>query len=82
MKVGDTVTLVGIPSNLKDDSTLRTRALFEKCLGKTFPVVGLRSVEGLPFDLVELHVGQVLGKPEYMDSIWVEPEYLRLENPK
>jgi hypothetical protein len=82
MKVGDTVRLIGIPSNLKDDEELQTCALFERCLGESFPVIGLKSVEGLPFDLVELHVGQVLGKPAYMDSIWVEPEYVRLENPK
>jgi len=31
---------------------------------------------------VQLDVGHVLGKPEYMDSVWVEPEYLLLESPE
>jgi hypothetical protein len=47
MKIGDTVTLIGIPSNLKDDTELLTRSLFEKYLGRSFPIVGLESVEGL-----------------------------------
>jgi len=62
MEVGDKVTLIGIPSNLKDDEKLQTRALFERCVGKTFVVVGLETVEGLPYKLVKLDVGAVRGK--------------------
>jgi hypothetical protein len=82
MKIGDIVTLIGIPSNLKDDTELQTRTLFEKCLGRSFPIVDLKPVEGLTYPLVQLDVGHALGKPEYIDSIWVEPEYLLLEGPK
>lgn len=82
MKIGDTVTLIGIPSNLKDDTELQTRSLFEKCLGRSFPVVDIKPVEGLTYQLVQLDVGHVLGKAEYLDSIWVEPEYLLFESPK
>ena len=79
MKVGDTVRLIGIPPGLSDDDELRTRSLFEKCLGKSFRIVELETVEGLSYKLVKLNVGQVLGKSDYLDSIWVEPEYLKIE---
>jgi hypothetical protein len=82
MKIGDRVRLIRIPPNLKDDEDLGTRSLFEKCLGTAFPIAGLKSVEGLSSQLVQLDVGHVLGKPECMDSIWVEPEYLVFEDPK
>ena len=79
MKVGDNVKLVGIPPDTSDDAELQTRTLFEKCLGKTFRVAGLEPVEGLPFKLVQLDVGHVLGMESYLHSIWVEPEYLQFE---
>ena len=82
MKIGDKVRLIRIPPNLRDDEKLGTCSLFEKCLGKAFPIAGLQSVEGLSYQLVQLDVGHVLGKPEYMDSVWVEPEYLLLESPE
>jgi hypothetical protein len=79
MKVGDTVRLIGIPPGLPDDEELQTRSLFEKCLGKSFRIIDLETVEGLPYQLIKLNVGQVLGKSDYLDSIWVEPEYLEIE---
>jgi hypothetical protein len=82
MKIGDRVRLIGIPPNLKDDEDLKTRSLFETCLGKSFPIADFKSVEGLSYQLVQLDVGHVWGKPEYMESIWVEPEYLLFESPK
>jgi hypothetical protein len=82
MKIGDTVRLIGIPPNIEDDQELHTRTLFENCLGKAFPIVALEAVDGLPHLLVRLDVGHVLGRATYLDTIWVEPEYLQLENPE
>ncbi len=82
MKIGDIVKLIGIPSNLKDDAELETRLLFEECLGRSFSIVDPKPVAGLSGQLVQLDVGHVLKKPDYTDSIWVEPEYLLLESPK
>jgi hypothetical protein len=79
MKLGDKVRLIGIPPDIHDDQSLRTRALFEKCLGKTFTVAGLETVDGLPYQLVQLDVGHVLGKTPSLETIWVEPEYLQFE---
>jgi len=80
MKVGDTVRLIGIPPDVRDDRELPTRTLFEKCLGKTFSVVALETVDGLPHQLVRLDVGSIFGKAAYLETIWVEPEHLQLEN--
>ena len=82
MKVGDTVRLRAIPPGVKDGEELQTRILFENCVGKTFPIVSLDAVAGLPYRLVRLDVGHVLGEPTYLETIWVEPEYMQLENPE
>ena len=79
MKVGDTVKLIGIPPGLPDDHELQTRSLFEKCLGESFCIVDLETVEGLSCKLVKLNVGDMLEKSESLDRIWVEPEYLEIE---
>ena len=80
MKVGDIVRLVGVPPDLKDDEEMQTRTLFDRCLGKTFPIIALDAVDGLPHRLVRLDVGHLLGEAAYLETIWVEPEYLQLEN--
>jgi len=77
MKAGETVTLVGIPPNLSDDEDMQTRTLFEKCLGKSFIVQAVESVEDVPFPLAKLDVGHVIGEEQWKHTIWVEPEYLQ-----
>jgi hypothetical protein len=79
VKIGDKVKLIGIPAGLKDDEDLQTRSLFERCLGETFVVAGLETPEGLPHQLVQLDVGHVVGRASYLETIWVEPEYLVVE---
>ena len=79
MKVGDRVKLIGIPADVHDDEDLPTRTLFEKCVGRSFLIADLETVEGLPYQVVKLDVGHVVGKPTHMESIWVEPQYLQFE---
>jgi hypothetical protein len=81
MKAGDTVKLVGVPPNLKDEEDLRTRTLFEKCLGQTFVVAGMESIDGMPIPLAKLDVGDVIGEEPWKHTIWVEQEYLQLIDP-
>jgi hypothetical protein len=50
LRIGDKVTVIGIPPDARDLDELKTRTLFEKCLGKTFTVMELEKVEGLPFN--------------------------------
>lgn len=77
MKAGETVKLIGIPPNLSDKEDMPTRTLFEKCLGKSFVVEAVESVEGVPFPLAKLDVGHVIGEESWKHTIWVEPEYLQ-----
>ena len=72
MKIGDLVVITGVPSALPDG--MGTRELFEKCLSWTFPIAGFEN------GLVELKVGEVLGEPSYMHSIWIEPCHLALSD--
>jgi hypothetical protein len=78
MKPGDTVKLIGIPPNLRDDADLQTRTLFEKCLGQLFVIAAVESFEGVPFPLAKIDVGHVVGKEPWVHTIWVEREYLKL----
>ncbi len=78
MKVGDEVILISIPPELHDDEGFGNRNLFEKCEGKTFKSLDLKRVEGLPCQLAQIDVGYVLGKSPFLETIWVEPQYLKL----
>jgi hypothetical protein len=62
MKAGDTVTLVDIPANLRDDEELHTRQLFEKCLGRSFVISAVESFDGVAYPLAKIDVGQLSAK--------------------
>jgi hypothetical protein len=78
MKAGDTVTLVGIPPGLQNDEEFQTQALFQKCLGRSFVISAIESFEGVPFPLAGIDVGHMIGMKPWEHTIWVELEYLRL----
>ncbi|UCH73456.1 MAG: hypothetical protein JSU82_14065, partial [Rhodospirillales bacterium] len=65
MKVGDRVRVIGIPDGLPDND-MDTKRIFELCVGRTFTVQDLTPVEGLEYELIELHVGKVVGESDYM----------------
>ncbi len=72
--IGDRVRLVAIPDDLPQDvepGALGTSSLFQRCLGRTFPVVDINEL-----GWAQLDVGEVNGQAAYMDSIWVEPSCL------
>jgi len=73
MKIGDHITVIGVPNGLDSE----TRTLFELCVGRTFPIVGVVTVPETGGELFELHVGEVVGEPEYMHSIWIEKEWAK-----
>lgn len=72
MKVGDRVRVVQVPKGVRDDGEFKTKTVFTKCLGKVF------TVEGFQHELIELNVGHVLSKPAYMETIYIEPEFLEV----
>jgi hypothetical protein len=65
MKSGDTVRLIGIPSDLHEDAV----TVFEKCLGRTFVIDHFNDAgwAGLVFDSVT---------GSRYETIWVAPAYL------
>lgn len=69
MKAGDQIRIIGVPPDLPDDD-LGTKRLFELCLGRVFPIAGFNG------ELLELDVGEVLGEPSYMHTIYIEPEFV------
>jgi hypothetical protein len=74
LKVGDYVRVTGIPQDLPnlDGDDLRTKDIFERCLGRVFPVTGFQG------KWLELEVGEVVGAPACMHTIWIEPEFVEL----
>lgn len=78
IKRGDRVKVIGIPPNLPDDRDLKTRSLFEKCLGVTFEVMALERVDDLDVPLVRLDVGSVVGKKTWEHTIWIEPKFVEI----
>ena len=71
MKIGDKVRVIRIPPGLPEGK-IATKSLFGSCVGRTFPIVGFQG------HLLELAVGEILGKKPYMDSIWIEPEHVEV----
>jgi hypothetical protein len=80
MKPGDIAKLIGIPPDVRDDAELQTRTLFERCLGQSFVIAEVESFDGVPFPLARIDVGHVIGKMPWEHTIWVEREYLQLED--
>ena len=70
MKIGDHITVKAVPKGLEGE----TKTLFELCVGRTFPIVGIVALPEMGGELFELHVGEVLGQPDYIHSIWIEKE--------
>ena len=67
--------MIRVPPLLPQDNRLNTQSLFELSVGRVFPIVGFNGA------LLELEVGEVLGKNGYMDSIWIEPEFVEIVEP-
>jgi len=79
MKAGDTARLIGVPPDAHDDNELKTRTLFEKCLGQSFVISAVESFDGVPFPLARIDVGHVVGKEPWEHTIWVERKYLAVD---
>jgi hypothetical protein len=73
-KIGDLVTIIKVPPDLRDNPELKTKTVFETCLGNTYPIQGFDQ-----YGHLELAVGKdtdsLVGG--YMNTIWIEPEFVR-----
>ena len=72
-KIGDFITIVKIPPGLKNDSEMKTKMVFELCLGKTYAIRGFDQFGHLEID-VGKDVDEIVGG--YMNTIWIEPEFV------
>ena len=81
MKIGEWVRVIGVPPGIRDDEELKTRALFDNCIGKSFRIEEIEHVDGLAQPLAELHVGDLSEREPSLEVIWVEPEYLERAEP-
>jgi len=74
LKIGDRVRVTGVPPDLPgphgDD--LHTQEIFERCVGRVFPVTGLQG------ERLELRVGAVVGATASAHKIWIEPDFVDL----
>ena len=69
MKEGDLIRIIRVPDGLKDSEEFKTLSTLNLCLGRVFPIVGFNQ-----YGMIQIDVGELLGKPSYMESIWIEPE--------
>jgi hypothetical protein len=76
MKTGDRTKVVATPA-LEGE----TKAIFELCVGRIFPVIGIVPVPEIGSELLELEVGEVVGEPAYVHSIWIEKEFVISADP-
>ena len=75
MRIGDSIRVLKLPCRLPDEET---KSLFELCLGRIFPVVRIIPVPDAASELLELEVGEVVGKPPCIHSIWIEKEFVEI----
>jgi predicted short-subunit dehydrogenase-like oxidoreductase (DUF2520 family) len=71
LKIGDKVRVAKVPPGLQEGE-MGTRTLFDLCLDHIFPIVGFQG------EWVELEVGRAVGKKPYMETIWIEPQFVEL----
>ena len=76
LRLGDKVRITGISPGVVDTGEFKTRTILERCVGRVFPVKGFQK------DCVELHLGKLVGKRSWEETIWVEPEVIELVRSK
>jgi hypothetical protein len=54
---------------------IKTRSLFEACVGRIFPIFGFDG------ESIELEVGEVCGELPCMQTIWIEPRFVEIVEP-
>ena len=73
MKPGDPVRVVRVPDSVQDSERFKTRSILERCVGRIFPIIGFNK-----YGLIQIDIGEVVNKPAYIESIWIEPECVEL----
>jgi len=69
MKEGDLVRIIRVPDGIQDSDEFKTLSMLRRCVGRVFPIVGFNE-----YGMFQIDVGELSGKPSYMESVWIEPE--------
>jgi hypothetical protein len=77
VKRGDRVRIVRLPNKLRDDGRMITKTIFLRSRNGVFRVAGFYPKDSHE-DLVELHVGRVMGEPNSRHVIFVEAKFLEV----
>jgi hypothetical protein len=64
---------------LTDEEDMKTRTLFDKCVGRVFPIYEIDETDGMLF--IGIEVGHVVGCETYEHTIYIEPEYVEVAPP-
>ena len=72
MEIGERVRVVKVPGGLQDGPELKTKTLFERCLGQIFPIMGFDG------DLLALDVGEINGLAPYLETLYIEPSCVEI----
>jgi hypothetical protein len=71
VKIGQLIRVIRIPEGVTDGPEFKTKTLIERCLGKTFPIADFTN------GLVAIDVGELEGKPSYMETVYLEPHCVK-----
>ena len=69
MKVGDPIRVLRVPASVQDTDSFKTRSILERCIGRIFPIMSFNE-----HGMIQIDIGELVGKPPYMESVWIEPE--------
>lgn len=72
MKIGDSIRVVGVPGGLEGETSHCSGFVLDVCS----LIFGIVPVPEINSELLELHVGDVVGEPDYMHSIWIEKAFV------
>ena len=73
-KTGDFIKVVRIPPGLKNMPGMNTIGVFQRALGKTFPIEGFDEHGHL--ELLVASKGPDKSRIWDLDTIWIEPEFV------
>src|SRR5271165_3288832 len=72
LKVGDKIRVTGFHPGIADRRKFKTRTILEQCVGRVFRISDFQR------DWTAIDVGKLLGRPDWGETIYLEPAYIEL----
>ena len=70
--VGQKIRILRVPDGVVDTEDFPTLTMLTRCVGKIFPVMDLQG------EFLAIDVGELNGKPSFMETIYIEPECVEI----